>query len=226
MTLHLYEKFTLLALHDEKGTLTSPFATYGMSAAIIAELLLEKRITVTDDRRKHVSVVSRTQFGDVMLDEALNEITAGKKERSLTHWVTKLAGTREFHHRIAERLVNRGILTREEKKVLVFNRRTYPTRNPAPEKALVDALRDAIFGEGADVPPRTAVMVSLANAAEFLPALFGRKEIRKQKARIQQVTNGELTGKATAEVIEAMRAAIIVATTVPAIVAATSAASS
>jgi hypothetical protein len=53
--------------------------------------------------------------------------------------------------------------------------------------------------------------------------VFDKRQLKGRKARIQQVVNGELTGKATREAIEAMQAAVMVACIIPAIVVSTTA---
>ena len=55
------------------------------------------------------------------------------------------------------------------------------------------------------------VLLALANGAELLPKMFGRKEIRSRKKRIKQVVDGEMIREATKEVIEACQAAVMVA---------------
>lgn len=60
------------------------------------------------------------------------------------------------------------------------------------------------------------VLLSLAKGANLLPTLFGKKNIKQQKRRIELIVNGEITGKATKEAIDAMQAAIMVACIIPA----------
>ncbi len=62
------------------------------------------------------------------------------------------------------------------------------------------------------------VLLSLASSADLLRHVFDKKELKARQARIEQVVNGELTGKATKEAIEAMQAAVMVACIIPAIV--------
>lgn len=52
----------------------------------------------------------------------------------------------------------------EDKVLLFFTRKLYPTIDPRPERRLVDRLRQAVF---TDSPPdsQTATVAALANAA-------------------------------------------------------------
>jgi hypothetical protein len=125
---------------------------------------------------------------------------------------------------VAEQLARRGILRVEEDKVLgIFTRRIYPEVDPQPEREIIERLREVIFGESREIDPRTVILLSLAAAADLLKLVFDRKELRGREARTQQIVNGEMTGKATREAIEAMRAAVMVACIMPLIAASSSA---
>ena len=66
------------------------------------------------------------------------------------------------------------------------------------------------------------VLLSLAKSADILKVNFDKKKLKTRKKRIEQVVNGETTGKATKEAIAAMQAAVMVAVFVPVIIAASS----
>ena len=112
----------------------------------------------------------------------------------------------------------RGILRADEGNfLLIFTRRIYPEANPEPERKLMERLREAVFTDTQDVDPRTVVIVSLANSAGLLKVVFDKKKLKSRRARIEQIINGEMTGKAAREAIEAMQAAVMVAAIMPAI---------
>jgi len=106
----------------------------------------------------------------------------------------------------------------EEKILLLFTRRIYPEINPDPEREIIGRLRNAIFTDTDDVAARTVVLLSLAKSANILPVIFGKKEIKQRKQRIEQIVNGEITGKVTKEAIDAMQTAVMVACIMPAII--------
>jgi hypothetical protein len=64
------------------------------------------------------------------------------------------------------------------------------------------------------VDPRTVVTLSLAHQTQVLKAVFDRKELKGRKKRIEAVIQGEATGAAAKEVLEAVQAAVIVSTCV------------
>lgn len=223
-TLFLHEEIMLLALRDEEGTIASgSMYQYAVSGAIVAELLLNKRIGVDESRKKKlVNLVDSTLIGEPLLDECLGKISSAKRRASLQTWVSRFAGLKNLKHRLAEQLCQRGILRADEDKVLlIFTRKIYPEVNPEPEQRVINRLREAIFTDTEDVDPRTAVLLSLAHNADLLKNAFDKKELKRRKARIKQVINGEMTGKAAKEAIEAMQAAVTVACIMPAITAAT-----
>lgn len=223
--LHMHEEILLLALKDEKGTVAAGTSyEYALGGAILAELLLSGRVrTVAVKKKQLVEVADRQPLGDPVLDECLETIATAKRRGSLETWVSRLAGTSGLKKRIAERLCERGVLRAEKDTVLLlFNRTVYPEVDPAPERELIERLRAAIFGDSAEVDPRTVVTVSLASATELLRIPFDRRELKGRKERIEALVNGDATGAAAKAAIEAAQTAALVATMVPVMVAATS----
>jgi len=101
--------------------------------------------------------------------------------------------------------------------LLLFARKIYPEVNPEPERKLIERLRQAIFTDSRNVDPRTVVLVSLASSTGLLKVVFDKKELKDRKARIKEISDGEITGKAAKEAIQAMQAAVMVCCIVPAI---------
>jgi len=151
--LFLHEEIMLLALRDEQGTIaTGTMYQYAIGAAVLAELLLNKRITVEQSRRKKlVNLVSSKPLSEPLIDQCLEKISNAKRRASLQTWVSKFANARNLKHRVAQQLCRRGILRAAEDKVLlIFTRKIYPEVNPEPERKLIERLRQAIFTESRD----------------------------------------------------------------------------
>ncbi|HUU15998.1 MAG TPA: GPP34 family phosphoprotein [Sedimentisphaerales bacterium] len=218
--LFLHEEIMLLALRDEEGTIASgTMYQYAIGAAVLAELLLNKRIAVGESRRKKlVDLISSQPFGEPLIDECLEKICNAKRRASLQSWVSRFVGVKNLKHRVAQGLCERGILRAAEDTILLlFTRKIYPEINPEPERKLIERLRQAIFTDSRDVDPRTVVLVSLANSTGLLKVVFDKKELKGRKGRIKEISDGEITGKAAKEAIEAMQAAIMVCCIIPAI---------
>jgi Golgi phosphoprotein 3 len=223
-TLFLHEEILLLALRDEEGTIASgTMYQYAIGAALLAELLLSKRIEVEQSgKKKLVNLISPSPLSEPLIDECLEKVGSAKRRAVLQTWVSRFAGVKNLKHRVAQQLCRRGILRAEEDKVLlIFTRKIYPEVNPEPEAELIERLRHAIFTDAGDVDPRTVVLLSLANSTGLLKVVFDKKKLKGRKARIKQIVNGEITGKAATEAIQAMQAAVMVAVIMPAMMTTT-----
>jgi len=218
--LFLHEEVMLLALRDEEGTIASgTMYQYAIGAAILSELLLNQRIALDESRKKKlINLISSTPLGDPLIDQCLEKIGNAKRRASLQTWVSRFAGVKNLKHRVAQQLCDRGILRASEDKILLlFTRKIYPEINPEPERRLIERLRQAIFTDSRDIDPRTIVLVSLADSTGLLKEAFDKKKLKGRKARIKEISNGEITGKAAKEAIEAIQAAVMVACIMPAI---------
>ena len=217
-TLFLHEEILLLALRDEEGTIASgAMYQYAIGAALLAELLLSKRIEVEQSgKRKLVNLVSPSPLGEPLIDECLEKVISAKRCAVLQTWVSRFAGVKNLKHRVAQQLCRRGILRADEDKILLlFTRKIYPEVNPGPERELIERLRHAIFTDTRDIDPRTVVLLSLANSTGILKVVFDKKKLKGRKVRIKQIVDGEITGKAATEAIQAMQAAVMVAVIMP-----------
>ena len=222
--LFLHEEVMLLALRDEEGTIASgAMYQYAIGAAVLAELLLSERIAVEQVRkRKFVNLVSSAPLGDPLIDECLEKIGRAKRRAVLQTWVSRFANVKNLKHRVAQRLCDRGIpKTSEDKILLIFTRKIYPEINPEPEREMIERLRQVIFTDVADIAPRLVVLLSLASKTGLLNVIFNKRDLKSRKARIKQVVNGEMTGKAAAEAIQAMQAAVMAACTASVVAATT-----
>lgn len=118
--------------------------------------------------------------------------------------VALLSSTKDLKNPVALELCRKGILCANKDKVLlIFSRRVYPEVDPRPERAIARRLREAIFRDGSDVDPRTAVLVALAARTGILAATFGKQEVADRKDRIERITQGHATSAATDQATKA-----------------------
>jgi len=214
--LPMHEEILLLALDDDKGTIAmgSMFAN-AMGGAILSELVMRKAISIGKDKHRKVSMLATALTGDDILDECLIKIRDEKKSKKATDWVLKFAGLKDLKNRAARSLVGKGILTEDQDKVLgLFKRTIFPEVTSGPEAELRQRLHQAIFLDSDEIDGRTVVVVALTNAAQMLPGMFDKKELKGRKERIKQLGNGEVVGQATKEAVEAIQAAIILTTVI------------
>lgn len=213
--LQLQEEVLLLALEDRKGTPMGNMVQYALGGAVLAELVLRERVHVTSSARgkpRIESVQGAGGTGSEVLDDALGRILKQKKPRSPTDWVMMLGGVKDLRHRVARSLCRRGILRADEGKLLlIFTRKVYPTLDQGTERELIERMRRAIFDDDKSVTPRTALAVSLAYRTSLLQPVFGKKEIKARKARIEELEARHPVGRATKEAIDAVLGAVMTA---------------
>lgn len=215
--LHIYEEILLLALCEEKGTISGSYVGYAVAAAVIAELMLQQRISISDGRRKYVIPEDKSPSDDPVLNECMEKIAAAKRPKVVRTWVNKIAHLKDLQHKVAKNLAEHGVVSADEEKVLwLFNRRVYPEINPQPELELRTRMREAVLNEQADVDARTVIIIALCQGAQLLRQVFSRQELRTHKGRIKQLIKGNILGDAAREAVQAVEAAIMVAVMIPA----------
>ncbi|MBA3862130.1 MAG: GPP34 family phosphoprotein, partial [Solirubrobacterales bacterium] len=156
----LAEELLLLSLDDEKGSdQTWSSLDGGLAGALLLELTEDGALRLDGDDKL---VPGASAPADPLLAEALEAVRASDKPRDAKHWVRKLPGElKPLRRRLAERLVERGILGEDRKELLGLTvSRRYPERDPEPERALRARLLAALTGE-AEPPPRDAALTGL-----------------------------------------------------------------
>jgi hypothetical protein len=192
-----------------------------LGAALMAELLVDKRVEIEEGKKKLVRLVDGSSMSDPVLDEALEKIRTAKRRASLKTWVQRFSNISKLNHKVAAGLCRKGVLREDEDQVLVFfRRRIYPEVDSRPERRVIERLRRAIFGDSRQLEPRTVILLSLAKSADLLSIPFEKRQLKERKERIKKIVEGELLGKAAKEAIEAAQAAIVVAAIIPAVTAA------
>jgi hypothetical protein len=222
--LPLYEEILLLALDDDQGTADGAgFYLNAMGGAILAELAMTGAITIEDDKKKKVLPQRGVSLDDPILSECLALVREAGKPKKATEWVTKFGHLKDLKNRVARQLVVKGVLTEDTGSVLkIFKRTIFPEVDGGPEKELRERMKKAIFTSTLDLEARTVVIIALAQAGGMLPKIFPKKKLKERKKRLEQLTSGQLAGKATKEVVQGVQAAIMVTAIMPAIFVATS----
>lgn len=217
--LRLHQEVVLLALRDDKGTFAGGMFLYSIAGAMVSELLLQERIVANDDKRQTVAAISEKPTGDPLLDELLEKIVSSKKPQGLQHWVSKAASLSKLQHRIADQLCDLGVLRHDEKKILwLFTQQVYPELDGTCEDAIRARMGSIMFDESVKPDPQTAVLIALASQGGLLRANFAPDELHQHKVRIEMLAKGDIlaTG-ATQAAIQAVQAAILIATIIPVI---------
>ena len=203
-----------MALDDKTGKFVDlpPLAMdQALAGAALLELAFQNRI---DTDLTHLSLVSAKPAGEEMLDPLLEKIVAAKDKKDAKYWVGVFSADGEkIREKVLRRLVQRGILKQEEKKILwVIPGRRYPMVNDQEEREVRKRIRSVVV-DGEVPGPRDVVLVSLASACQLLRSVFTDADLLKYSARIAEVSKMDLIGRAVsksvAEVQEAVMRAVL-----------------
>lgn len=211
-TLFLHHEMMLLALCPKRGTVVRGTAyPYGVGGAVMAELLLNRRIAVQQSGKKHViEAISKEPLGEPLIDRCLDRIDREKEHASLAMWIARLACVKDLKDRVAEQLCKRGVLGAAHGRILlIFSQRIYPQADPEPRREVIERLRGAIFTDALHIDPRTLILLSVADSAGLLPVVFDKNELGGRRARIEQFVSDEIVGTAVRAAIKTMRTAIV-----------------
>lgn len=211
-TLFLHHEMLLLVLHQTRGTIVHGTQyQYAIGGAVLAELLLNKRIIVKQLRKQHiVEAVSTEPLGEPLVDRCLEKINSIRGSISLQTWISRVAGIKNLRDHVAQQLCKRDILKAGTGRVMLFFRRnTYLQVDPEPKRELVERLKGAIFTDVMHLDPRTIILLSIASGTDLLQVVFNREELSARQGRIEQIIGDEMVGKAVKEAIKAMRTAVV-----------------
>jgi hypothetical protein len=211
LDLSLPEQIVLLALRDDKGTpeFRATMHKYAIGGAILAELAFGGHVRIGEDKKNLVEPLAAFTLADPVLEECRAAVAGATRRKSAGAWVTRFARIRRLRHRVAEGICRRGILKDSEEQILlVFTRKAYPTTDPAPERLLLERMREAVLGDGDGLDPRTALVVALAHAAKMLGIYFGWKELWRRRARLKRIASGEPIDGVDRAAVAAIHAAV------------------
>ena len=207
------EEIVLLALDDKSGAqLQLPVTAlgYGLAGAVLADLAVAGKIDTDPER---VTVLDPSPTGDPLLDPWLALISAETTARSVAYWLSVLSDRRkEIEQPALDRLMARGILRREDKKILwVIGLRRYPTVDGHERTEVRTRVGQLILGE--DLPdPRDAILISLLRGCRLTDHIFERPEFAAREPRLATLAKMDLVGRevatATTEAIIALSAAM------------------
>jgi Golgi phosphoprotein 3 GPP34 len=211
--LMLHERLLLLVLDDEKGKNQVGFADKALAGAVLFELLRGGAIELVDDRLRATGGAS----ADAVLRDAVAVIAAEDRPRDVRWWVDHLPSRLEpFLPRLAARLVDTGVLSQEQHKVLgIFPTTRLPERDHALEAQVRERLRAVLLGE-VDADADDAELAAMVAALGVVGSVVGhdlRKDAeRRAKELAESAAVGDAVGKAVKAAQDAVMAAVIAAT--------------
>jgi len=191
-----------LLLRDDNGqfiNVTQSSIDRAVAGAVLMELAMENRI---DTDLEQLILVDATPVGDSLLDPTLAMIAEGQGADA-RQWVGQAAQMApEIREAALDRLVERGILERQDDRFLwVFRSRRYPTIDGEAEREVKLRIMGVLFSD--EIPsPRDVVIISLAHACGIFSQMLSRRELEQASAHIEQVRKLDLIGQAMSQSIQ------------------------
>ncbi|MBN6037398.1 GPP34 family phosphoprotein [Amycolatopsis sp. 195334CR] len=216
------EDLVLLVFDDETGKPDSMVTNlpYALAGALLIELGIENRIGV--DGKGRLELLDRTPPAHPVLADALVKLEKfdGRKPKDA---ISPLSG-QKLTERLLEGLADRGVLRREEGKVL----KLFPvTRWPAEDSAHEESLRsklNAVLVDGEEPDERTAALVAVLAAIKAASKVLDLPERADRKVvdqRAKEIAEGDWGSTATRKAIDELMVAVMTAVMIPAIVTTT-----
>ena len=199
--LRFVEEMILLLLNDEDGRFARVSTwsfDYAIAGGVLMDLAMENRI---DTDLKNLILIDGTPVGDDLLDPTLADIAAGE-QHDTRYWVEHTAQrATEIREKALDRLVNHGILERQDDRFLwVFRSRRYPAIDGEPEREVKLRIMEVLFSD--EIPdPRDVMIICLAEACGIFGEILSRREMYRVTERIDQVRKLDLIGQAMSQAI-------------------------
>ncbi|NYE38576.1 hypothetical protein F4692_003726 [Nocardioides cavernae] len=215
------ELFLLLRRDDGKPENSMAYRGYGFAAALITDLVVAERITLSDDKDPRMTVLAPGPLAHPALDAAMRRLQDrdGKKLSSL---VTDGKVAREKE--LAAALAAAGVIRIEEKRALGLVPERYPVVHGEPERRVRERLRTVLAGGTA--APGDAALLAILQGLEVAPKVLeeergglGKKELKR---RIEEVSVHIAAADAVGKAVSAMNTAMMTAVIVPIVVSGSS----
>ena len=190
------EEILLLTLDDKKAAFR-PLHEQAMRTALAGALLMDLAMADRiDTDLQHLFVINTDPTGDPLLDETLGRLRAAPTRQNAAHWLNEIAWqTENLRERVLQRLVERGVLKVEDRKILwVFAQRRYPLIDDREVKEVRTRLRELIFNQ--EIPDaREAILIGLVHACGMIDTLFEEHELPQVMPRVMDVARLDLIGR-------------------------------
>lgn len=203
------ELFLLLRRDDGTPESASAQRGYGLAAAVITDLVLAERVTLSEDKDPRMTVLQQGAAAHPALDAAMTRL-AERDGRKLSSLVTdsKLA----VEGQTAEALAAAGVIGIVEKRALGLVPAKYPVLDPEPERRTREQLRVVLAGGTPRPEDATllAILQGLGIAGSVLKDEKGTLGRGDLKRRIEEVTTEVKAGDAVARAVASMSSAVMV----------------
>jgi Golgi phosphoprotein 3 len=207
----LYEELFMLSIHAEKGTFIGSSIEQmkpGLAGAILAELAMLGKIQTSNNHR--LKLVDDSPTSVEVLDEALTVLKESEKERKFGYWINPLSQRKdEFRKLIVESLIQKGIVTQEDDRLVwVIPSPLHAEINASTKYWVNEQLRRVVL-TSEEIQPRDIVLLSLLRACGLLELVFLRDERRLASRKINQLFYNQALTDPILQTIQEIESAIV-----------------
>lgn len=161
---------------------------------MLIELALRGRLQLEAYGMRHKSILTRkvickfeAPIGDVFLDEALKHVKETQLPETVQNWIELLSGEtwkplklhyqlRNVQERLAQNLVEKGVLTTEKQNFLRFDMTTYPLTKNNIKQRLIKKVQEAVLDKWVNDPhhrdKHLLALIYSAHASDVLKNTF------------------------------------------------------
>lgn len=214
--MNLAEILFLLSLDGKEGIIRPELERsldYALAGALLMELALQNRIDTDLTCIRHdpkeesrdpllLRVVDKQPTGDKLLDEALAELGHKSDPRPTRDWLNFFfKDGRTIREHLVAQLASRGIISIQEKKLLLFFKSCrYSLLDAGELEKIKTGMRELVLSD--EIPdPREAVLVGLANSCGLFSEIFSPEELARARPRITALRKLDLIGQAMSKTI-------------------------
>ncbi|HKJ12414.1 MAG TPA: GPP34 family phosphoprotein [Ornithinimicrobium sp.] len=209
----------LLLTNDEGGPASWGTQTgWALSAATIADLLLDQRVWLNEGEDPRLEVIDATPTGQPVLDMVLAR--AVEKEGTKLSTLVQDSKMNPEPEVVAE-LARLGVVDVVPKRLLGLVPEKRPTVDPGPEREIRQRLRAVLIGGQPSASDATllAILQGLGVAKKVLAGESEGMSTKQLQRRVEEASREVPVGEALKRAIDSLNAAIIAAVVIPAAVA-------
>jgi len=209
----------LLLTNDEGGPASWGTQTgWALSAATIADLLLDQRVSLDEGEDPRLEVIDATPTGRPVLDMVL----ARAVEKEGTKLSTLVQDSKmNPEPEVVAQLARLGVVDVVPKRLLGLVPEKRPTVDPGPEREIRQRLRAVLIGGQPSASDATllAILQGLGVAKKVLAGESEGMSTKQLQRRVEEASREVPVGEALKRAIDSLNAAIIAAVVIPAAVA-------
>ncbi|WP_380163921.1 GPP34 family phosphoprotein [Jannaschia sp. R86511] len=204
----------LLLTSDEGGPASWGTQTgWALSAASIADLLIEGRLVLEDGKDPRVRVVDTTPTGSAVLDRVM--VRAAEKNGAR---LSTLVQDRKLNpeDEVVQALKAGGVVDVVPRRMLGLVPEKRPTLDPQPEREIRDRLRVVLAG--GRPAPTDATILAILQGLGVAKKVLAAESMGMSSRGVQEAASEIAVGSAIKRAIDSMNAAILTAVIVPIVV--------